>query len=627
MLQAMSDRRSHPSRWFVLVLMLLAGAHTAIALSAAYQKSPTFDEPLHLVGAWSRLALDDYRINPEDPPLFHRWMALAIDADDLRLPSDPLAWDRILTNVEFQWQFVHPTLYRDPNVDAHALTQRARQAMVVWSGLLVLVIGVGGFAIGASLGLRGESVGLVAAAMVAFDPNVLAHGPLLKNDVALTTCFAALIPVLWLVLQRVTLWRTVLLAGVVTLCLLIKFSGVLALPIVAAALGVRAVTDGPWAVGSSTTVVRWRKAVLAATLMAVCGLVGWAGIWTAYGFRHRATADGTPLDFQTQIEETQRRRLEARQGKMIFPEDWALVDPSMRDPEPTAERMARLGGSGLVPEAWAFGLLHVHARSLSRPSFLLGESGFAGWWYYYPAAFALKTPVGTLVLTLAAMALGATTLRRWTVWGTHRRLAAIAVLTPGAVYLAFAMNSAMNIGIRHLLPVYPTIALATAMVLVRRASSWRRGLVILLLALGAIEALARYPHFIAFFNLATGGTRGGLMALGDSNLDWGQDLPLLAQWQRENPDTTLYLTYFGSADPLAYGIRYRNVPPGYAFNDVIDRFDRDQPGVLAVSASTLQTTFSPDLRRAFEKLRDVTPREVLGGSIYLYDWPFRDQGD
>ena len=47
-----------------------------------------------------------------------------------------------------------------------------------------------------------------------------------------------------------------------------------------------------------------------------------------------------------------------------------------------------------------------------------------------------------------------------------------------------------------------------------------------LLAIGIIvEALIAYPNYIAHFNFALGGPRGGIELLGDSNLDWGQDLP------------------------------------------------------------------------------------------------------
>jgi hypothetical protein len=417
--------------------------------------------------------------------------------------------------------------------------------------------------------------------------------------------------------------RIALLAGASALCLTIKFSGVFALPVVAIALLARALLGGPWLLGSTHVHDRRVRLAISACLLLLCSLVAWGSVWAAYGFRYRATGDDRPLDMQSQVAEAQRRQFEADAGRVLSPDEWARVDMSMLDEVPTSRRLAALGESGLVPEAWAFGLAHVHARSLSRPSYLLGDVRVAGWWYYYPLAYAFKTPVALIALVLIAAALAMRTPRGWQ---PATRIAAIAVIVPGAVYAAFAMNSAMNMGIRHFLPVYPSIALAVGLVMATRQLGWARGVSIVLVALAAMESIARHPHHLAFFNLAAGGSRGGLMLLGDSNLDWGQDLPLLAEWQKRHPDTTLYLTYFGSADPASYGIRYRNVPPGYAFNPTIDGYDPAQPGVLAVSATTLQSIFRPDLRPTFERIAGRTPREVLGGTIYLYDWPFTDQG-
>lgn len=95
-----------------------------------------------------------------------------------------------------------------------------------------------------------------------------------------------------------------------------------------------------------------------------------------------------------------------------------------------------------------------------------------------------------------------------------------------------------------------------------------------------LETLAGYPDYLAFFNLPSGGSRGGLSLLGDSNLDWGQDLPALADWQRQHPEPTLYLSYSGTADPAAYGIRYINLPGGYPYGPPPQ--SPRQPGVIAI---------------------------------------------
>jgi hypothetical protein len=141
-----------------------------------------------------------------------------------------------------------------------------------------------------------------------------------------------------------------------------------------------------------------------------------------------------------------------------------------------------------------------------------------------------------------------------------------------------------------------------------------------LLAAGlAAESLAAAPDYLAFFNAAAGGSRGGVRHLGDSNLDWGQDLPLLAAWQARHPDVPLYLAYFGVVDPAFYGIRYRNLPGGYPFGDV-PSLPGEGPAVVAISATKLQCIYlGEDLLPFYRRFGRNEPTAVLGGTIYLYD--------
>src|SRR6185436_15895222 len=121
---------------------------------------------------------------------------------------------------------------------------------------------------------------------------------------------------------------------------------------------------------------------------------------------------------------------------------------------------------------------------------------------------------------------------------------------------------------------------------------------------------------IAFFNVASRPYR--LTLLGDSNLDWGQDLPLLAAWQRAHPDENLYLGYFGQADPAHYGIRARRLPTS---DPRVPGTELPTPGeraTLAISATHLQGIYiwNPWLDRFYAAARRQRPRAVLG-TIYL----------
>jgi hypothetical protein len=145
------------------------------------------------------------------------------------------------------------------------------------------------------------------------------------------------------------------------------------------------------------------------------------------------------------------------------------------------------------------------------------------------------------------------------------------------------------------------------------------------LALGlAVESGIAFPNYIAFFNAGVGGSRGGLRLLTDSNLDWGQDLKLLAQWQQAHPDRKLYLCYSGQADPRYYGLRYTNLFGSDAPGETVRAIEG--PCVVAVGAAKLAFEWTHGQADAPGLSRSREPLEVLGGSIYLYEVPAPAKG-
>jgi hypothetical protein len=157
----------------------------------------------------------------------------------------------------------------------------------------------------------------------------------------------------------------------------------------------------------------------------------------------------------------------------------------------------------LIPPTFFKGLALVltHAGR-GHESYLLGNWSNEGWWYYFPVAFLLKTPVALL---------GLLALRR-------RNTALIGA----AVYFAMAMASHANLGVRHLLPVYALLAVGCG-------TRWRwlaGGLAGWLI----VVAVWAHPLYIQYFNELAGGAANGQRYLLDSNFDWGQDAIRLKQF-------------------------------------------------------------------------------------------------
>jgi hypothetical protein len=599
-----------------LIFLLLMGTFVSLSWLAVNSKSPTYDEPLHALAGWLHLRHHDFRIDPEDPPLWKYLAASCNEKGFLEVRLDSPAMARTMADVYYEWDVVHEMLYETPqNMEASDfLIRRSRLMMLTPAIVLGALIAWWSWKLGGAIAM------VIATFAFAFDPNFLGHAALVKNDVSFTLAFLAAIAAAWSAGRRLTVANTAALAPACAAAINIKFSALILGPIVAGLLILRAMLGENWSCFGHALKSRFARLACAAGLCLLCGAASWLAIWACYGFRFGPSPDPSQsLSSAQMIEYLARNQLRASAGGR---------EPTTQQlqswQEPGRVKLLRfLEGHRLFPQAWIVGLLYTWGSALWRDAFLAGKVSATGWWYYFPFAILVKSPIALIVGAIGAFGVGISALRRpwrgnWTALWT-----AMCLFLPPAVYLAAAMASNLNIGLRHIFPVYPFIYIGIGLA---AAHAWQlrprlTRIIVAILAAGlAIESMSAFPDYIAFFNVAAGGARGGLGLLGDSNLDWGQDLKLLAHWQQRHPQTKLYLCYSGTADPWAYGIEYTNVPGGYPRGPA--RQHAQEPGVLAISASKLQhISIDATLKTEYGALRNRKPLEVLGGTIYLFDWP------
>ena len=616
-----ADVSSRP-KWLALAACaLLLIAFWAIASSAWLGKSAAFDEPFHFIAAWVQTHYGDFRCNPEDPPLWKYYVAAGTGKNDLPMDWQSPLWNRMLDSIPAaSVLYSDKALYQTPGIDADKLLRAARMRMVLL-----------GVALGAAIAwwawrLRGPLAAVVATAAFCFDPNFLAHSPIVKNDVLITLVFLLLMGAIGLVGERATLLRSATVALLVGVALTTKFSGLLAIPVLAIALVCRSVINRPWPFLKWTLATRRPRFAASLALLTASILFGYFFIWACYGFRFGPSSDPrAAFDFKEPIVNIAENEMRLRQDP---------VPPAVSDSQLARwveqwkpDAIVRIGKvvntHHLLPQAWLFGFLYTYGTSLVRRAFLCGQIRAQGWWYYFPLAMLFKTPVATLTGLGLAAAFWFGSARRWA--GDRDRWAVCALLIAPIFYLAVAMRSNLNIGLRHVLPVYPFLFIFLGVMAAQAYRRWPKTMscVLVLLFAGLIsETVAAYPDYIPFFNVAAGGSRGGLRLLSDSNIDWGQDLPALARWQREHPDRQLYLCQFALPDPRYYGIHYVSMPGAYA-EQVDEKAHSGLPPVYAISAVALQGTYMPpefqrDLYNRFLKTR---PFEVLDGTIYLFNSP------
>lgn len=575
----------------------------AISFFSVRNSSATFDEPLHLVGGVIHRYYGDFRINPEDPALFGAWASLPHSRGAIKLDLEDPRWK--LMHQAFgphQWPFVAKTLYQTPENDADALLLKSR--------LMFLPIGilVGVLIVWCAWKVGGAGAALIAAGLFSFDPNFLAHAPLVKNDVMLAGLMLITAIGLWRFGQRGTIGSLAAFTIATALAVNVKFSGVLLGPMIALVLGIRAIMREPWVIlGRRLETVLARLAVVGVICIGV-GITVYVTIWASYGFRFFPTPGSEVLHETSEMVE------------MIRFNRQAVGQP--RELGPVIDTLLWMQTHRILPQAWVQGFLYTYATTIARTSWLLGERSNSGWWYYFPLAMLVKTPLATLLAGAIAL-LG--NLRAVSI---ERRWVLIALSVPPLIYVLSSLNSGMNIGIRHMLPVYPFIFIGIGAGL---ASIWRRNkrvmaLVCMGLMAGVIaETATAYPNYISFFNSAAGGSRGGLGLLSDSNIDWGQDLRRLVQWRERNRGKPIFLAYFGIAEPGYYKLDQRMdvtfMPGGTKVGSDL-RLPGGEPCYVAVSAAVLQGVYQsdPDLIRFYATLRAMTPLTVVGGSIYIYEF-------
>jgi hypothetical protein len=540
------------------------------------QRSATWDEPIHLTAGYYALAHGDYRVDPSHPPFLRMWAALPLLA--MRpVSADTTIVDRTPLKAWFSdaYAFAHRFLYRLN--DADRLLAAARSMIVVWGVVLGALVFFWAYE---WLGLLPAILALVLYTM---EPNLTAHAGLVTTDLGVTCFIFGAAYFLWRTCRRFTVAN---LAGVTTcvaLACVSKFSAVLLVPIVVLLL----------AVAVASRQMSGRRAIGVAALLVI---TTYAAIWAVYGFRYAPSAT----------------------------DEWLvrIQDTAFASRAPTlVPLLSWIDSHRLLPNAFTQGFLFHHTAIAQWPAFLSGRLSAGGWWYYFPIAFLLKTPIALLILLGAGLGL--------CVYRRHL-LGSITIaflLVPVIVYFAAAMASGINMGVRHILPIYPLglllAAVAARELLTARARAARLGLAALMVfSAGEVARADQQP--LTFFNAFAGGPANGFRHLSDSNLAWGSNLKALKAWMNARGVAHVNLAYFGTADPAYYGINCTYLPGSPSFaSDLVAR--PRLPGFVAISGTILTGVYlDPRWRLFYRPFWDLEPAAVIGNTMRVYwveRWP------
>jgi len=238
-------------------------------------------------------------------------------------------------------------------------------------------------------------------------------------------------------------------------------------------------------------------------------------------------------------------------------------------------------------------------NAIGLDSYLLGQWSQSGWWYFFPVVLAFKTPIGLLLLALCGFGV---VLRRWREAPWQRVLTAVFPV----VILLVCMIARIDLGVRHILPIYPLLAImgGHGVAMLFQYSRPVAALAALLVAWVVVDSWRAHPDYMAHFNEFAGSHPEAILC--ESDLDWGQDLHRLSQRLKQLGVQEISIAYFGTA------LMHKADLPRYTALSPTDPVS----GYVAVSLHQLNIDYKKN--GSFAWLKQYTPVERIGKSIDLF---------
>ena len=536
-----------------IIAIILLGICFLLSFLSIKNMSLTMDEKAHIPSGYSYLAFQDYRLNPEHPPLAKDLSAIPLLFLDLKFPTEHSSWTNDLNG---QWESGDEFIFKSGN--------NADQ-IIFWSRIpmILLLLLTGWFIFFWVRKLGGNKPALLALTLFSFSPSFLAHGRLVTTDIA--AVFGFLIATyFWLKFLKNPSGKNVFIAGImfgIAMCL--KFSLVLLVP----------------SLGLVTIVYAWLqtkkvKAVLKYIgLCAVAGLVGlFLVIWPLYQLHIiNYPAEQQVSDMETILEDT------AINNFFIQGANNSIMRPISQ---------------------YAFGLLMATSRvARGNTVYFLGKVTISSWKTYFPVMYVLKVPLSFHILTLLVLGFWLAAIKkanffkkfgkRFKTWISDH-LTEFALLIFFIVYWATSILGNLNLGVRHILPIFPIMYILVSlrffgsMDKIKKQRKLILGCLLgILMTWYIIASILAFPHYISYYNELVGGSENGYKYAVDSNYDWGQDLKRLAQFVEENNIEKINVSYFGG-DNTFYRL-------GDKLNQAwVDEDEEKNQGWIAISTTLLQ---------------------------------------
>jgi 4-amino-4-deoxy-L-arabinose transferase-like glycosyltransferase len=570
----------------IFVLLLILGGELALS---ARQQSQTSDEACHIFAGYRYWKYLDFGFNSEHPPLVKLLAALPLLRFAKQIPEVP---DGDLHLVEFVSgrQFVYSN-------DADQILFRSRMAVSLITlglGLLISIVGNRMFGTGSAL---------LALTLFVFEPNVLANGALVTTDMGVTCFLFLAVYLFYLYVCQPSAPRLIGVGIAAGLTLAAKHSGILVFPILAILAFTEIWRGQPLAALNSSIDEsyenRRKRAIQLAGAFCIIGLVAVAVLWSFYDFRFQARPAGLTLN----------PPFSEYAGKPHY--------------HPGASRVVmEIERLRLLPEAYVYGFASVGKLFNNTPTFIFGKIYPHGEWFYFPGAVLIKSTLAFLTLFLLVPFSRELRGRKY-----RREVAFLAI--PPVIYFLVAMVSSVNLGLRHVLPIYPFLLVligAAAWKFSKQSRPWAFGIAALVV-FHIASSMHSFPNYLTYSNELFGGPANTYKVLSDSNVDWGQGLKLMKRYIDEHRIRSCWFAYYmlGAADPGYYDIPCKMLPTSLSgsYSISVQPVSQAISGPVFLSTSELTGRFwGPGDLNPYLQFMKVRPTALIGNSILVFDGSF-----
>jgi hypothetical protein len=541
----------------------------------AVRTSATVDEPAHILAGYRHWQCGDFGINPEHPPMLKMLATVPLQFRTVQEPP----WDCGSRMTSRSDLFLYGTKFLVEN-GSDELVMPARYL----SGLFALALAIMVFAFVWHGFGRWEAI--TALSLLAFEPNLVANGPLVTTDMTLTaTAFAAILAFYFYGLKP-NVFRFCLAGLAVGLLLAAKHSAVIFVPVLFGLMMADSLVFRRREVGLLKSVFR-RGAAFAGIF-----LTGLLVLWAFYGFRHAAIPNTATPPLST-------------------PDYIAANGPPEAVGSLSAQIVSSVGQTNLFPESYVLGMADIVATG-NRNMYLFDRAYPRGQWFYFPLSFLIKSSVALLLL----LPLGFV----FALVNPAKRREMCYLLLPAIVFFAVALTSGINIGVRHILPVYPFLIAAAAVGAVwlgRKSVVWRYVLIALLLYHAGTTIFRVAPYYVPFANDFWGGSDRTHKIYRDPNLDFGQNNKFVKEYLEREKITDCWFAPHGNFELVAAEQPCRLMPGSFGLN-VSDQPREAVPPVIEGTILLTAMVFPPRGGTEYSPITKSEPVAVIGRGVFVY---------